>query len=109
MPVRLNRTQRVTPASRVSDTPYMPTPKLARLPIVDRGFLFYNGKSLDPSDFTDTDYDVKRLSGRCRDCGKVLYAIKAVPVPDEYAQDVDGDDTPVVMCDGCRAIMVDSI
>ena len=52
---------------------------------------------------------MKRLSGRCRDCGKVLYAIKAVPVPDEYAQDVDGDDTPVVMCDGCRAIMVDSI
>ena len=82
-------------------------PPLARKPIIKRGDLFHNGKVLDPSDFVDTEYDIARLVGRCRDCGKILNGIEAVPVPDAYAQDIDGDDTPVVLCDGCRDILVD--
>ena len=84
----------------------MPRPIPTRKPIVKRGYLFYNGKQMDPADFTDTDYQVVRLIGRCRDCGKVLHAIDAVPVPDEYAQSVNDDDTPVVMCNECREVLV---
>ena len=80
---------------------------IARQPIMKRGFLFFNGKVLDPSDFTDTEYRVADLIGRCRDCGKVLYAIDAVPVPDPYEQDINGDDTPFVLCDGCRDVLVE--
>ena len=69
-------------------------------PLAD-GELRYKDRKVDPATFNPEGKDLRRLVGRCRDCGKVLRGVEAVPMIDSYASDIDEDYTPVVQCEPC--------
>lgn len=70
---------------------------------MEEGELRYRGRKIDPADYSPKVHrKTARLKGRCRSCGAELEGEDAVPSPDPYAEEICGDDTPVVECDSCR-------
>ena len=73
------------------------------------GTLTYKGRRVDPARFRVQGKDLRRLVGRCCDCGVVLRGRAASPEADPYSAEINEDETPVVQCPECHQNRSDSI
>ncbi len=73
------------------------------LTFLKHGELRYKGRRTNPEKFDPTGKDLRRLVGKCRDCGCILRGKAAVPSPDGYASEICNDYTPVVQCEFCNS------
>jgi hypothetical protein len=74
---------------------------IARRKQLNPGELRYKGRRVNPETFKAEGRDLRRLVGRCRECGCLLRGIAAIPAPDGYNSDLNHDATLVVQCGDC--------
>jgi hypothetical protein len=68
----------------------------------NRGRLGYAGVPQDPARFRVQDKDLRRIIGRCRNCGRIISGSEAIPAPEPFHLRISGDETLVVQCYRCN-------
>ena len=97
-----NATTNVTLTLHIHLTHRDPTMALP-LSFLKHGELRYKGRRVNPQNFDSAGKDLRRLVGKCQTCGCTIRGKAAVPSPDGYNSDLNGDYTPVVQCEDCNS------